>query len=373
MEILQFIRDYWFLFTLVISIVTAIFAMVVFQVSPWEKYRETRERKAAVKFHLQLGQTLLDAGYYQDAAGEFEHSLKLVPSNPDSLEGKRKTDLFLRMRDLDWKPGRVMTYWDHFTQHSDHNMLLYMGMLQDRIGEPDEALKYFFKAMQAYPGETHFTETYYRDALFQIGWIYYHKGDYDQMGDYFRKMKETAIYDYRGYHGLGYALYMKAIAESNADGNAVIKLLNEAAQLLYTASRYVPSILVVHADIGEIVRVIDPEFSISVHERAMECLTNDEYYSLWDNYSGVSAILISSNNQQVFLSKKEDKIAWVNYLLALDYYIKALLENKDAPDLGRHDQYMKDARSIQSGGDPEKIYQDQKTIGDRLLKYVITT
>ncbi len=370
MEFIQFLKDYWFLITLGISGVTAIAYMVVFQVSPWEKYQETSERKAAVKLHIQLGQDLLDGGHYKDAAGEFDHSLKLAPSNPEALEGKRKTDLFLKLEDPDWKPGRTMAYWSLLQNQDDHNTLLYMGMLHLRIGEAEKSLQYFQKANAAYKRQGKQSKPYYGDALFQLGWAYYDKADFDKMAEYFRKLQEMAKYDYRGYHGLGYALYMKAIAHSEKDGKAAIKLLNEATELLRTAYNYVPNVLVVNSDIGEIARIIDPEFSIFFHKRAMECLTNEKYYNLPDNNGAVSAILITGNNQWVTLAEKEDKIAWINYLLALDYYVKALRENKHYPNLSTHNRYLKAAQSAQVGTAPEMIYQDQLTIGDRLLKCV---
>jgi hypothetical protein len=62
MEVLAFLKEYWFLVTLMISLVTAISYMIVFHVSPWEKYREISERKQAVAFHLALGQKLLGTG-----------------------------------------------------------------------------------------------------------------------------------------------------------------------------------------------------------------------------------------------------------------------------------------------------------------------
>ncbi|MBN4054439.1 tetratricopeptide repeat protein [Nitrospira defluvii] len=370
MEFLQFLKDYWFLITLGISVLTAISYMVVFQVSPWEKYRETSERKAAVKLSIQLGQALLDAGHYKDAAGEFDHSLKLVPSNPDALEGKRKTDLFLRLEDPDWKPGRTMAYFDLLKDQNDHNILLFMGMLHLRIGEVEKSLQYYKDANAAYARKGNASKVYYYDALFQLGWSYYDKGDFNSMADYFRKMREMSPYDHRGYHGLGYALYMKAIAESKKDGKTAIQLLNEATQLLHTANNYVPKILVVNSDIGEIARIIDPDFSIFFHKRALDCLTDDKLFSLADNNGPVSAILITGDNIWVTLAEKEDKIAWINYQLALDHYIKALLKNKDAPDMEKHDSYFKSAQSVQKGTAPEKIYRDQKTIGDRLLKCI---
>ena len=137
---------------------------------------------------------------------------------------------------------------------------------------------------------------------------------------------------------------------------------------MHTAFNYVPNILVVNTDVGEIARVIDPNFSIFFHDRAMTCIIDDRLYSLRDNNGTVSAILILSENETVVLTDKEDKIAWVNYLLALDYYVTAFLKNKDAPDLSRHDHYLQEAQSIEKATAPKKIYEDQRRITDRLLK-----
>lgn len=148
------------------------------------------------------------------------------------------------------------------------------------------------------------------------------------------------------------------------------KLLKDAVALLHTASNYVPNIIVANTDLGEIARVIDPGFSIYFHERAMACLTNEQLYSLPDNSGTISAILILSGSETVFLTGREDEKAWINYLLALDYYAKAFLDNKDAPDLNRHDHYIQKAQALEKSTAPKMIYEDQKLITDRLLKCV---
>ncbi|MFQ5560298.1 MAG: hypothetical protein ACE5FU_06925 [Nitrospinota bacterium] len=51
MEALQFLKEYWFLMTVAISVLTAVSYMVVFQVTPWEKYNEISDRNEVVKLH----------------------------------------------------------------------------------------------------------------------------------------------------------------------------------------------------------------------------------------------------------------------------------------------------------------------------------
>jgi tetratricopeptide (TPR) repeat protein len=373
METLQFLKEYWFLITLGISVLTAIAYMVVFQVTPWDKYREISDRNKVIKLHIQLGQALLDAGYYEAAASEFEHSLKLLPSNHEALSGKRKTHLFLEFYDPDWKPGRAVAYLEVFKNQEDHNILLFMGMLHYQIGDADKAFEYFEKADAAFKRNDDSKGTGYYDALFNLGWLFYDKGDYDGMMNYFQKMKDAMPYDYRGYHGMGYALYMKAIDVSSSNCRDAIKLLNGAVDLLRKAYNYVPNIAVVNTDVGEIARVIDPDFSIFFHKRAMACISDDRLFSLRDNNGAVSAILILSGNEPVVLTEKEDKIAWINYLLALDYYVKAFLKSRDDPDLGRHDLYLKQAQSIEKARAPKMIYEDQKLVTDRLLKCIFSS
>ena len=135
MELLQFLKDYWFLITLVISAATAGLYMLVFHVTPWDKYRETGERKQAVRMHLRLGQSLLDNGQYAAAVSEFEASLELQEANPRALEGKRKADLFLKLGAMDWKPGEALAYREVFSDPQDPNILLFMGKLHDHIGD----------------------------------------------------------------------------------------------------------------------------------------------------------------------------------------------------------------------------------------------
>jgi tetratricopeptide (TPR) repeat protein len=236
-SIFGLLKDYWFLVTLIISIVMACLYMLIFQVSPWETYRELSERKRVINAHLALGQRLLDHGHYKEAAEEFGHSLQLSPSNLRALECKRKTDLFIALERLEWEPARAVAYRESFLDPEDHNILLFMGKLRERVSDNKDAKSYFERAQTKYKEKN--AGDYY-DALNSLGWQAYFRHDLKEMITYFTRMRDMGPYDYRGYHGLGYALYMQACQLARDNDSAVLNILNEATELLRDASFYVP-------------------------------------------------------------------------------------------------------------------------------------
>jgi tetratricopeptide (TPR) repeat protein len=367
MELLAFLKEYWFLITLIISLVTAISYMIVFHVSPWEKYKEISERKEAVAIHLALGQKLLDDGHHQQAAREFELALRLEPANPKALEGKRKADLLLEVDRIEWKPGLALAYIDTFRNPKDHTILLFLGRVFERIGETHKALEYYENARTAYRDSHAGPGLDYYAALERMGWMFYMKGNLDEMERCFTRMKEIAQFDYRGYHGLGYALYMKAYQLAQSEQEGVTQLLTEATNVLYSAAKYVPNFLMITMDIGEVARLIDPNFSIFWRERAMKCIVEEELCRLEENKSDLTVLLFGSNAGDVVVSGKEDKIAWVKYQLALDHYVKAVLADPKNPDLTRHDSLVDEGKKMQKSESTFSIYEDQRTIVDTLL------
>lgn len=367
MELLAFLKEYWFLITLVISLVTAISYMIVFHVSPWEKYKEISERKDAVAFHLALGQKLLDYGHYQQAAREFELALRLEPANPKALEGKRKADLFLEVDRIEWNPGLALAYLDTFPNPKDHTILLFLGRVFERIGENQKALAYYENARVAYHGSQPGPGRDYYAALERMGWILYTEGNFDAMERHFTRMKEIAQFDYRGYHGLGYALYMKAYQLAQSKREGATALLTEATNVLFSAATYVPNFLMITMDIGEVARLINPDFSIVWRERALKCIVEEELYRLEENRSDLTVLLFGSNRGVVSVSGKEDKLAWVKYQLALDHYVKAVLADPKNPDLTKHDSLVDEGKKTQKSESVFAIYEDQRTIVDALL------
>src|SRR2546427_10370946 len=95
----------------------------------------------------------------------------------------------------------------------------------------------------------------YVDALFAYGWMNYsiHPApDIAKMKGLFRKMTEVDPHDYRGFHGLGYALYMQAINERQPERRRILIL--EGAQQSLQASRLGIDYLNILLDFGEIAR-----------------------------------------------------------------------------------------------------------------------
>ena len=367
MELLQFLKDYWFLITLVISAATALLYMLIFHVTPWDKYRETGERKQAVHMHLRLGQSLLDNGQYAAAVREFEASLELEEANPRALEGKRKAGLFLKLGALDWKPGEALAYREVFSDPQDPNILLFMGKLHENIGEIELARGYFERAREAYKRQHPEPAADYFDALASLGWDAYFRHDLATMEQRFKRMCEIAPYDYRGFHGFGYACYMKAIELAESEPKAAIHSLNEGTNALNKASRFVPRFIAINMDIGEIARVIDPDFSIYWHLNALNCLMDGELKKLPENIGTVGLRLLGEDQRTIVLSETDDESAWVKYSLALDYYVKAKGEGPEGSSKARHDELMAEAEKLQRSVDPRAIYDDQKAIVDGLL------
>src|SRR5688572_33498780 len=95
--ILRMIKDYWFLISLVASVLLAIAYMIVFQVNPWDQQRAAKRRRDRVRFHNSVGYSLIETGHYEDARNEFEESLKLADEDQTALNGKYIANLFINI------------------------------------------------------------------------------------------------------------------------------------------------------------------------------------------------------------------------------------------------------------------------------------
>ena len=65
--ILKATKDYWFLITLVASVVLTLAYMVVFRINPWDQQRAVKLRRDRVKFHNTIGYSLIESGRFKDA------------------------------------------------------------------------------------------------------------------------------------------------------------------------------------------------------------------------------------------------------------------------------------------------------------------
>lgn len=372
MNLFKTIKEHLAKPTLIISVLTACAYMAIFQVYPWESAKEIYARKQAVANHLKLGQKLLDYGYYQQAVQEFDQCMKFESSNPKALVGKRKANLFLELRKIDCNPGVALAYRDYFKKQGadDYNLTLLTGKVHQNLGEEDQALACFQKARELYKAglTSDQKESDYFDALFHIGWHYYDKGRFSAMEECFRQLKLLSERDYRGFYGLGYALYMKAYYLAKSKQPGAKQCLEQAVNNLANAINYVPKVAGVNADLGDVLRILDNKVAIELHKQALLILENNDLYNLEDNKNTFySFYLVGSNGTIVSLDERQDKISCAKYQLALDYYVRSKRGLAKNSDITKHDDLVEEANKSRKTEKPLLIYHDQKIIIDTLF------
>lgn len=362
-QILNATKDYWFLITLLASAVLTVAYMIVFRVNPWDQQRSAKLRRERVRFHNGVGHALMEAGHFKQAQNEFEQALKLSAEDHTALTGRYLAELFLGFNSPEWNPAIGFAIQRHISntrtlnqEHLLHIIDKYLGDLHARISDRDAAKEYYQKALARKPD--------YPDALFTMGWLYYQEGpDIDGMENPFRKMTEADGRDYRGFHGLGYALYMKAIREPDPEKRSALIL--DAAKQSGSAKDLFVNQLNIIMDFGEVARSVYPRLSLSFHEHGKKLLDDPVLCEVGDNPFGLFVRLLMSDGQ-VYLEGKKAKMAWVEYQIALDCLA---LERMEGPlnFQKQHDSHMETALSL----DPDKavypIYGDQLLILDHLL------
>ena len=85
-------------------------------------------------------------------------------------------------------------------------------------------------------------------------------------------------YDYRGLHGLGYALYMKAVRED--DPQLRQKLINDATRQSESAKNLSINQVHIVMDFGEVARSQSPDVSMYFHKLAKKILEEPELRKL---------------------------------------------------------------------------------------------
>src|SRR5689334_18326477 len=140
-RVLTWIKDYWFLITLFVSVSISIAYMVIFRVNPWDAQRSAKLRREQLQFHNTVGHTLLDQGRFPAAKNEFEEALKLVPEDQSALNGRYLAELFLAFDQPDWDPAVALAIQGHMESTSvieqhriAHVVQKYLGDLNGRIG-----------------------------------------------------------------------------------------------------------------------------------------------------------------------------------------------------------------------------------------------
>lgn len=360
LRVLTAIKDYWFLVTLFVSAVASIVYMVVFQVNPWDKQRAIKRRKDRVRLHNLVGHTLLECGHYKLAKRQFQEALELIAVDQTALNGRFLAELFLEMDSPEWNPAVGLAIQKHLMESGmiererrPHVIQMYLGKLHERIGKPDLAKSHYQRAVELKPE--------YPDALFTLGWFYYsEKPDLDAMEHAFRQMTKIDAYDYRGFHGLGYTLYMKAIREQDPKKRSGLML--DAARQSAAAKDLGVNRLNIVMDFGEVARSVNPQLSLHYHEWGARMLDDPVTSGAGDNPLNMLAVLLLSEGE-VPLSGKEQKLAWIEFQLALDHL--ALYRTGHEPSgKQEHDHHLKKALELDPAKKIYPLYVDQSAILD---------
>ncbi|MBU0965868.1 MAG: hypothetical protein KKA54_05735 [Proteobacteria bacterium] len=356
--LLNHIKEYWFLVTIVISTMGSIFYMLVFQVTPFDKYYEIKHRREQVEFHNLIGYSLLEKGHYKSAKTEFERAIDLISIDYDSLNGRYLSELFLAMESPDWNPSIGLTIQSFVKELQttedkklSHIVEKYLGDLNYRIGNYNDTKLHYEKSLSL--------KQNYIDALFSYGWFNYEGiPDLKKMEQLFDKMAKADIYDCRGFHGLGYALYMQAIKEKDLKHRD--ELIAKAFEQSYTASRLIINQLNLVMDFGEIARATNPELSIEFHKWGLQILDDPVNNQLPQNASSFGVQLLTRDGYRS-LETSSDKRVWINYQLALDY-LSLYKKEKKPEHFKLHDNYLNEAKSLDQKNDFVAIYEDQLEI-----------
>lgn len=357
------IKEYWFLITVVISLIGSIFYMAVFQVTPVDKYYEIKHRREQVEFHNLIGYSLLERGHYKLAKAEFERAVNLTATDYDSLNGRYLSELFLAMESPDWDPAIGLTIQSFVKELGtiaekklQHIVEKYLGDLNHRIGNYPDAKLHYEKSLAL--------KQNYIDALFSYGWFsYYPNSDLKKMELLFSKMVDADIYDCRGFHGYGYALYMQAIKERDLQNRS--KLIVNAFKQSFRASTLIIYQLNIVMDFGEIARSTNPRLAIDFHKWGLQLL-DDPVVSQLPLNAGALGIRLLTRKGYRSLASSTDKRAWIKYQLALDYLS---LHNKEKiPEhLKLHGNFLKEAKTLDKKNNIFAIYEDQLEILNLLV------
>ena len=369
------LKEYWFLITIVMSLMGSIFYMSVFQVTPFDTYTEIKHRRDQTNFHNLVGYDLLEKGHYKLAKEEFERAVNLNATDYEGLNGRYLSELFLSLRSPDWDPAVGLSVQKHLNElgiikqkELQHIVEKYLGDLETRIGENDKAKSHYETAIKLKPR--------YLDALFEYGWFSYsgfQDPDLENMERCFKKMTEVDSFDYRGFHGFGYTLYMQAINE--IDPQQRRELISKAANQSLRASNLVLHQLNVVMDFGEVARSVDPGVSIYFHELGSRIL-NDPVISKRSENSEVLGVRLLTRKGLVSLDNLPQQQAWIKYQLALDYLalhrldhleLQHRIERKKGEGLTLHNNLLKEAKELDKNNYVLPIYKDQLEILNRLL------
>ena len=363
--ILRVTKDYWFLITVIASFVLTVGYMVFFRVNPWDQQRAAKLRRDRVRFHNSVGYSLLESGHFKEAKTEFEESLKLKDEDQTALNGKYLANLFINLASETTDPAIGFAIQRHISSTADlrseehrHIIDKYLGDLHMRISKVPEAVKYYEAALERKPD--------YPNALYEMGWHYYDEGEgnFDGMERMFRRLTEASPHDYRGYHGLGYALYMKALHEPDPDARTAT--IYEAAKQSSLARDLVYTQLNIVMDLAEVARSVDPALSVFFHDAGKDIIEDPKRYRSGENPFPLLARLLKKDGQRVTIDTKDEKLSWVAYHLAVDHLALERMTG-DPSHREDHDRYYAEAKELDPDEKMHDIYKDQRAILDALM------
>lgn len=363
--LLRLAKEYWFLITLGLSLLATVFYMMVYRVNPWDKYREVKYRRDRIRFHNEIGYIMLERGHHNLAKSEFTSALNLKATDYEALNGHYFAVLFNQLESLEWDPSIGLAMQNHLTdlgivrkKNLMHIVNKYEADVHFHIGDRKTALKYLDTALKLKPD--------YVDALFRGGWMAYDHLDFEKMIEMFDKMVEVDPFDYRGFHGLGYALYIKGV-ENHKDSDEARDSVYRASLQSGKAKDLKFNAINIVADFGEIARTNDPNLALLYHESALRMLSNREIREMPENRRGFVGKLLTKR-ETIYVETMENLAAWLKYQLALDH-LAVHRRNSDKGNTARdrHDTLLKEAKKIDPKEAIYPIYEDQLEILNRLL------
>ncbi|GEM_PF-5821530 len=356
-------KEYWFLITLVGSVLLTAAYMIVFRINPWDQQRAVKLRRDRVKFHNAVGYKLIEAGHFVQAENEFEEALKLSAEDQTAITGRYLAELFIGMESPEWNPAIGFAIQQQIGEmggfdrgHNRHLIEKYLGDFHRRLLNLDTAKECYSKALELKPD--------YPDALFTKGWmIYEFESDIDAMEDAFRMMTQVDSRDYRGFHGLGYTLYMKAIREQDASKRGEIIL--EAERQSRWSKDLVYNHLNIIMDFGEVARSVNPQLSLDYRTYARKVIADPVLNQLKENRWVFQNRLLTSEGT-IYIESQDSKLAWIEYQTALDYLAMERLEVDDGFN-DKHIEHFEKAQELDKDKSAHYIYIDQLAVLDLLL------
>ena len=360
------LQRYWFLLTVLASLLASVFYMAVFQVTPWAAYSESKQRRQLVDFLDRTGYGMLERGQYQLAKTQFERALKLKDTDHAASVGSYMADLFIDLDSPDPDEAASIAIIEHLkeisgeesTKHLLPVVEKYLGDAYIKRGDLKSAQQHYENSISL--------KADYLDALNAYGWLSYSElQDLPRMQKLFATMIKVDERDYRGYYGLGYALYMQAAKESDPERRQ--RLILQAAEQSFKAASFKSVYVNVWVDFGEIARSVNPDVSIYLHQTASELLDDPEKMALQNNKTGFHDQLLTERGQVTIRGAREIR-AWIYYQLALDHLARYHLGiASDKNDQEQHDDWFKRAQSLDSERKILRIYKDQRRVLDFLL------